>query len=78
MHDQNAPYTGCCPTCCSPTSPFTYTNEDGGNAGYRHQVAFSMAEQDNGTYVELVDDATYATDFRRRATDRGTGCPPSV
>ena len=75
MHDQNAPYTGSPYVLLSNVS-FTYTNEDGGNAGYRHQVAFSMAEQDNGTYVELVDDATYATDFRRRATDRGTGCPP--
>ena len=75
MHDQNTPYAGVPHVFLSNIS-LQYTNADGGNAGYRHQVALSMADEERGTYTELVDNATYATDFRRRATDRGTGCPP--
>ena len=76
MHEQNAPY-GEAPLLTFTNIALHYDGSDGGNAGYRHQVALNMAVTDEGTVIELVNDHPYSAPMRMKATDRGNGCPPT-
>ncbi|MCB0787594.1 MAG: hypothetical protein KDC02_25655 [Flavobacteriales bacterium] len=74
MHEQNGTY-GDDPFLTFTNIALHYDGSDGGNAGFRHQVALSMAVPGEEGFQELVDDHAYTEPYRMKATDRGTCCP---